>query len=220
MGEKLHIFIAFMLVLINALTACSREDVKYISSEAGGLEAGVTEVVSDVDQTTQDYTEYSDCVATGTDYGLYESGKENLVPVYVCGAVLEPGVYYVSPDALKEEALQVAGGFDLYAATDYINLAETVVAGEKIYFPYTYELEEGYNMSLDEAGQGTSRKVNINKATKEELMTLPGIGESKAEAIIKYRDNNGLFQDIQDVTKIPGIKEGVYNNIKDHIVVN
>ncbi len=149
------------------------------------------------------------------------SEESSLIPVYVCGAVYEAGVYYLPAGSIKSEALAAAGGLSEGAAKDYINLAEVVVAGEKIYFPYEAEVEIGYNIKESENGSSWDEGlVNINTATKEELMTLPGIGDSKAEAIIAYRDENGPFQNVEDITNISGIKNGVYNNIKEYIVVN
>ena len=114
----------------------------------------------------------------------------------------------------------MAGGLTSDAALDYVNLAETVNAGEKIYFPYADEVADSVNISQSDNDQGNSGKININTATKDELMTLPGIGDSKADAIIKYRDEYGPFQNIEDITNITGIKEGVYNNIKDYIIAD
>lgn len=142
--------------------------------------------------------------------------SDDKVAVYVCGAVVSPGVYYLPIDAIKQDALEAADGFCEGAATTYVNLAEKIKEGEQIYFPFEEELAGGYSL-LDDEG---SDKININRATKDELMTLPGIGESKAEAIISYREEHGAFQSIEEITSIPGIKEGIYDNIKDYIVVD
>ena len=63
-------------------------------------------------------------------------------------------------------------------------------------------------------------KVNLNTASEEELQTLSGIGETRAKSIIEYRENNGGFQSIEDLMKVEGIKEGVFEKIKDRITVN
>ena len=149
---------------------------------------------------------------------------------YVCGAVKNAGVYYVSSEAIKETAVRMAGGFDEHADVNYVNLAEPVTAGEQIYIPTEDETAEiafpqdGQTEStagspgLSETSQPDDR-VNINTAGKEELMTLPGIGENKAEAIIAYREAQGKFQSSEELMNIRGIKEGVYNKIKDLIIV-
>lgn len=216
MRYKLNILLAVIFIIFS-LTSCGRESVKYISSEADDI--GGESMVGNSDGSLNESSDYEEGIFE-LDETATDSDSEELVPVHVCGAVNKPGVYYIASDSLKAVALEQAGGFAPDAALDYINLAEMITYGEKIYFPYVYELEEGYNLNSNQQEQGTNNLVNINTATKEELMTLPGIGESKAEAIIKYRDKNGPFQNIQDITNIPGIKEGVYNNIKEHIVVN
>ncbi|MBE5953388.1 MAG: hypothetical protein E7257_04440 [Lachnospiraceae bacterium] len=218
MRKKIN-YIFAIAILLFGLCACG-DTVKYVASDADVNEGEIDSVGAGYVTDAGDDCESHLAVASSSDSDVYEVWEDEKIPVYVCGAVISPGVYYVNSTSLKQEALDLAGGFTEDAAIDYINLAETVVSGEKIYFPYAYELQEGYNMQPEQTDNGSSRYVNINTATKEQLMTLPGIGESKAEAIIKYRDKNGPFQNIQDITNIPGIKEGVYNNIKDHIVVS
>ena len=204
MHRKLNI-ICTVIFLMLILTACGEDTVKYIPTCADD-NIGLEEIEDDLENASD-----------------MDAGKSESIPVHVCGAVNNPGLYYLSSDSLKADALSMAGGFAPDAAMDYVNLAEMITCGEKIYFPYSYELLEGYNLDAQESSQvndSTTNLVNINTATKDELMTLPGIGESKADAIIKYREKNGPFQNIEDVTNIPGIKEGVYNNIKEHIIVN
>ena len=167
----------------------------------------------------QDSEGEENVISNVTDETVTGEGTEDKIAVYVCGAVVSPGVYYISEDAIKEEALILAGGFADGAATTYVNLAEKVSGGEQIYFPYEDELLESYS-PLTQDEKENQGKININTATVNELMTLPGIGESKANSIIEYREEHGAFQSIEDITNIPGIKEGVYNNIKDYIVVD
>ncbi len=155
----------------------------------------------------------------------FEAETSELIPVYVCGAVASPGVYYISADSIKQDALAAAGGFAEDACEDYVNLAEAVYSGEKIYFPYEDELGENYSpIALDggikDNGALNQGKVNINRATVDILMTLPGIGASKAQAIIDYREEFGPFSHIEDIKNVNGIKDNIYDNIKDNIVVN
>ena len=143
------------------------------------------------------------------------SGNEKIA-VYVCGAVENPGVYYLDSGTIKADALALAGGLLADAARDYVNLAEKTADGERIYFPYQEELETGV---LSDGGSiEADGRVNINTADEEQLMTLPGIGSSKARDIIKYREENGMYSCIEDIMNVPGIKEGVYNAIADSIV--
>ena len=124
----------------------------------------------------------------------------------------------------------MAGGFSDDADVTYVNLAQTIIAGEQIYIP---TLEETAGILLSEREDETASaehapadtnaerngKININTAGKELLMTLPGIGESKADAIIAYREAQGKFQNTEELMQIRGIKEGIYNQIKDLIIV-
>lgn len=170
-------------------------------------------------------------VATGSDAVCYssefitEADDSQDVPVYVCGAVCNPGVYYIPVDSIKQDALLAAGGFAEGACENYVNLAEAVFSGERIYFPYEEELGEGYSPVSYEGstvyeGDYGSQKVNINLATADILMTLPGIGAGKAQAIIDYRESVSPFYKIEDIKNVAGIKDNIYNNIKDSIVVN
>ena len=136
--------------------------------------------------------------------------------VYVCGAVANPGVYYLPSGSRKQEALVAAGGLVETAATSYVNLAEMIKDGERIYFPYEDELGSIEIVEIET----DSGLVNINTANKELLMTLSGIGESRAVAIIEYREEHGPFSCIEDICLVNGIKEGLFNKIKDSITVN
>ncbi|MFI3208840.1 MAG: helix-hairpin-helix domain-containing protein [Eubacteriales bacterium] len=142
-----------------------------------------------------------------------------MISVYVCGAVNNEGVYELAYGSRIYEALEAAGGMTEEAMKTYLNLAEVLVDGQKIYVPTDDEVEEGLVTSYDESEEGSSSgKVNINTASKSELMTLTGIGEAKADSIIAYRESNGTFTAPEDIMLIDGIKEGVYNQIADEIV--
>ena len=109
------------------------------------------------------------------------------------------------------EVVQKAGGFTEEAATTYVNQAEIVRDEERIYIPTQNEALE--LQVLDDG------KVNLNTATKEELMTIPGVGESKADSIVQYREEIGKFQTIEDIMNVSGIKEGLFQKIKDYIKI-
>ena len=153
--------------------------------------------------------------------------KENIY-VYVCGAVNSPGVYEMNSEERVNQAIEKAGGFKEDAVKDYINLARKIEDGEKIYIPNQGELEAlkessisfetKINENLNE-DKKTDRKININTATKEELMQLKGVGEAKALLIITYREANGGFKEITDLMKIKGIKQKFFDKIKDNICI-
>lgn len=131
--------------------------------------------------------------------------------VYVCGAVNAPGLVRLPEGSRVADALEMAGGFREDAGTDRINLAARVSDGEKIYFPTADE-----DVSREQPDGGL---ININAADAALLCTLPGIGESRAADIIAYREANGSFETCEDIMKVPGIKTGAYEKIKDRITV-
>ena len=140
-----------------------------------------------------------------------ESETKDSIFVFVCGAVANAGVYELPAESRVFEAVQMAGGFSEKAATAQINQAEMLEDGIRLYIP---TMDEMMNEQSEKDG-----KVNINTATKEELMTLPGVGEAKATLIIEYREEHGRFQMIDDIMNISGIKEGLFGKIKDYIKV-
>lgn len=155
------------------------------------------------------------------------------VVVHVCGEVSSPGVYTLPGGSRVYQAIEAAGGFTSDAFEDYLNQANELSDGMKVYVPSKEEIsDEEFQQGLktSEAHQSVMSSltdstsmttlVNINTATREDLMTLKGIGESKADKIISYRETQGGFGCIEDIMNIPGIKEGMFNKIKDLITVN
>ena len=148
--------------------------------------------------------------AAGAPAGVSNSAK---IAVHVCGAVEEPGVYYLAPDARVADAIEAAGGFSADADRDWLNLAEPLTDGVQVRVPTVLEGEE---LASAEAASRAAL-IDINTAGAEELMTLPGIGESRALAIIAYRETNGPFAEITDIMRVSGIKEAAFEKIKDRI---
>ena len=154
-----------------------------------------------------------------------ENSEKSGVYVYICGEVAAPGVYELSEDSRIYEAVDAAGGFTENAARESVNLASKVSDGMQITIYNKEEaasLPAGSGSAVGNTGQGGtsgSGLVNLNTATKEELMTLKGIGEAKAEDIIRYREKSGGFKKIEDIMKISGIKEAGFQKIKDNITV-
>lgn len=168
--------------------------------------------------------------------------KEIVIYVHLCGAVKEPGVYQVAEGSRLDAVVTCAGGLTEQAASEYINLAQIVVDGQQYFIPSIEDVEGvnrlDYTNSFPEvtgstntsiAGgktnteklseQATSDYVNINTATREELMTLTGVGEAKADSIIAYRETVSQYETIEDIMKVSGIKEGLFQKIKDRITV-
>lgn len=143
---------------------------------------------------------------------IKETEKEILV--HVCGAVKNPGVYKIKEGSRICDIIALAGGGTSDSAVDTLNLARVLKDEERIFVPTIQEAE-----TIEVLEKKGSQKINLNTATKEQLMTLSGIGEAKAEDIIAYRAENGDFQTIEDIMKISGIKEAAFQKIKDKIMV-
>ncbi len=137
------------------------------------------------------------------------------VYVHICGEVISPGVYQVESDSRIYDVLLLAGGFTEGAAQEAVNLAGPVVDGMQVIIPSEEELlQEKEVLAKQRAGM-----VNINTATAEELCTLPGVGESRAQDIIAYRTKHGLFDTVEEIMQVPGIKEGLYEKIQNKIYI-
>ena len=149
-----------------------------------------------------------------------DTGKQKIY-IHITGAVKRPGVYTFDGKPRVIEVIEAAGGFTKDAVKSGVNQAEILEDGVQIM------IESRKNQKEGSAGEGRqtgergedSGLLNINTATKEELMTLNGIGESKALSIISYRETNGKFKKIEDIMNITGIKTGVFDKIKDQIRV-
>ena len=139
-----------------------------------------------------------------------QSGSDILC-VYVCGQVKNPGVYNLDSAKRIADAIEAAGGALKDAELNSINLADKIEDGERIFIP-----KIGEN---DGAASVDNLLVNINTADMSLLQTLPGIGEARARAIVDYRTQNGNFKKIDDITKVAGIKDAAFAKIKDLITI-
>lgn len=148
----------------------------------------------------------------------------NIIYVHVCGSVVSPGVYEFTQRARVIDAITKANGFRSGAAEDAINQAQLLIDGQRLYIPSREEIENKIVtvdlMSEGDISQAEDGLVNLNHASKQELMTLPGIGESKADSIILYREEHNGFQSIEDIQKITGIKEAIFQKVKNYITVS
>lgn len=129
--------------------------------------------------------------------------------VHVCGAVANPGLYGLPLGSRAADALELAGGFTQDADISYVNLAAFLEDGQQLYFPTKEE-----RLSEDQPSL-----ININTADEEALKKLPGIGESRAKAILKYRKEHGAFAGTKDLLSVPGISETTWEQFKDLITV-
>lgn len=141
-----------------------------------------------------------------------------LIPVYLVGAVVRPGIYQIERGSYLYQVIEKAGGLLDTAASESINLALRLDDNQRIRIPTREEVAEDPNSAALMINQSAaSPLINLNLADQALLDTLPGVGPSTAKAIIEYRKKNGSFRTIEDLMKVPGIKESRYNALKDLI---
>lgn len=147
------------------------------------------------------------------------------ISVHVSGAIREPGVYQLPQGSRVQEAVDAAGGLQIEADLQAINLAARIKDGEKIHIPVKGEIAPSIpartnpseKIGSEAADEGTL--VNINTASLEELLNLPGIGETRAKDIIAYRESHSGFKSIDEIQEVSGIGPVIFERLKDFIVV-
>ncbi len=148
-----------------------------------------------------------------------EEPADDMIYVSIQGSVESPGVYKMPVGSRVYELINLAGGIVGTADTRGINMVTELTDGTQLFIP-SLEEEPG-NTAAASAGlnETSSRLVNINTAGLDELMTLNGIGKTRAEAIIAYREKGNSFEKIEDIMNVNGIKNGIYEGLKDQICV-
>lgn len=220
-GRVKALLAALCMAVAGICYSCSRMD-----KEEPGSQSGTRIVIGENSREMEESME-SETLKESAAEETQE--PEEMVYVHVCGQVVSPGVYQLLKGSRVYEAIALAGGCTEQGALDCLNMAQEVADGMKIQVPDQETarriLEEqpagtGQNqLSGLGPGQSAQTLVNINTASKEQLMTLSGIGESRAEDIIQYREEYGGFQKIEDIMKVSGIKEAAFQKIKDSITV-
>ena len=167
--------------------------------------------------------------------------KDDMVYVDIKGAVKKPGVYKINSDKKIIDVITMAGGLMENANTDNINLSKKVT-DEMVIIIYTDEEVKNSNIvdtvikvidkecvcpniqndgcintEINDSITNVNKTININTATLDELMSINGLGEAKAKAIIKYREENGYFKIIDDLLNVSGIGEALFEKIKEYI---
>ena len=166
--------------------------------------------------------------------------QQAMIYVDVCGAVANPGVFQLAAGSRVFQAIEAAGGYLPEAALTCVNRAGVLTDGQQLYILTQEEMErqgldpaemagasDGQMNGSAGTGQNTGmtaqvqqdNRININTADEAQLITLTGIGATRAQAIIAYREENGPFAAIEDIMNVQGIKEGTFAKIKDEIVV-
>ena len=237
--QKIVIIIIVLFVTVSGIfysvSYGKREETVFVTEEinvenitdsnSGFFEANLEESFSS-EKEKQNAEISSDKLELEEDLEDAKNKKEEVIYVHVCGQVVSPGVYCLNKESRVTDLIKMAGGFTEEASVDYVNLAQKLVDGEQIYIPSKEEvlkldLSSKVNLPIEnsENKELIEEKVNINTADKSKLMTLTGIGEAKAEAIIQYREEHDGFRSIEELKQIEGIKDGVFNKIKDKITV-
>ncbi len=224
--------ISIPLLILFLLTGCTSASQKVVLADTG--DEIVFEASENASAGAKALEEPLDVQGDSIDGSLAgeRDAQQLQLAVYVCGAVASPGVYELDEGSRIMDAVEAAGGFSGDADTTYVNLAAKLTDGMKLLIP---TIEETANAGKDnsfltyEAGTLAEASdtpagnqgglININTATKEELKTLSGIGDSTAEKIIRYREDNGGFSKIEDIMKVSGIKEKLFSKIRDNITV-
>lgn len=179
--------------------------------------------------------------SAGEQNAAEEKAEPQTIYVHVCGAVVNPNVYELPAGSRVYEAVQMAGGFTEDADESYVNQAQTLSDGVKLVIPTIEQTQamltenaevdlvgivgeqddvQGPSVSVQGGAASSDGKININTATEAELCNIPGIGATRAAAIVAYRQEKGGFSVIEDIMNVSGIKEGTYEKIKDSIKVN
>lgn len=158
-----------------------------------------------------------------------KASDNDIIKIDIKGAIKTPGVYTLNKDSRIEDIINLAGGFLKEADTLSINLSKKLEDEEFLYIPRKGEkISENLKSALMQKGSndvgGTEKKkdgkININKATLEELKTLPSIGETRANSIIKYREENGGFKSVEELKNISGIGDKTLDKFIDKVDIN
>lgn len=207
--------ILFLAVVSTAFLLCgctSGNDV-YLETASDS----VTEQEETENQTEQTETKNEDLNI------IQETNTGGLCYVHLCGAVEHPGIYILPEGSRIYEAVLMAGGLTEDACEESVNQAEVLTDGQLIKILTKEEMEKATNDALSGGSQAAETindgRINLNTATIAELTTLPGVGESKAEAIIAYREEHNGFSSIEEIMNIAGIKDGIFQRIKEKIKV-
>lgn len=194
-----------VLLLLSVLAGCGTKPEEILLAADASVQQEVPSQKQDSIQELSVTEPQEDLVQTDTIF------------VYVCGAVCNPGVYELPAESRAYEAVTQAGGMQEEAAGTAVNLAEVLTDGQKLQIPFQGEVSD--IQVSDNGDVTTDSRVNINTASLEELMTLKGIGQTRAEQILEYREKHGSFASPEAIMNVDGIKQGTYDKIKDNIRV-
>lgn len=241
----------FLLVAMMAAAACGKEEVLTLRSSPSSsdvMTAERTEEASgDSGQQGCDAGDAAECTGAAESAeaerdDAAESGKRELLYVYVCGAVECPGVYAFEEGARVFDAIEAAGGLSADADGACVNQALKLSDQDQLYIRTLEEKEQntqkgefsstgsspegsasgnGYGLLPAEGSAGTENaadaRININTASQKDLTSLPGIGDTKAAAILADRTENGFYEAPEDLKRVSGIGDATFEKLRDRI---
>ena len=191
--------------------------------EGGSAPADGAVLSGHTDTSVKDVSVQKEISETEKTDGATEHEEEAVV--YICGEVYDPGLYKCDENTRIADVVDMAGGLKPEADDACVNMAAKVTDSQQIVIFKKGEsggaaASVGSNTGSSQAPPSSGGGlVNINTADETLLKSLPGIGEQKAKAIIGFRQDGGSFSRIEDIMKVPGIKDGVFNKIRDMITV-
>lgn len=218
-GVNRILLLSFLAVFLTA--GCGAENTVYLEQIESGTEDFTEDRIAYAVETAAEDTKQKsgkESVDVGDVQDSEAIQEDDLCYVYVCGEVRAPGVYALEQGSRIYEAIAMAGGLTKEASAASVNQAELVEDGQMVYIP-TEEETAGMLLQPGTEADVSDGRIDLNTASLSELMTLSGIGETKAESILAYREKNGGFSAVEEIMQVEGIKEGLYNRIKDDIKV-
>ena len=197
--KKQIILLGIVVLILLGCTAC--KSTSYLEKQSDLSSEDTSEDTTDSADTTE------------------ETEKKTEIYVQISGAVADPGVYTFPADSRVYELIEAAGGLLPEAYDVTLNQAERLSDGQKIHVYTKEEAAEGL-APTEESSSTSDGKVNINTASTEELTSLKGIGQTRAESIVAYRQEHGAFAAVEDLKAVSGIGDATYQKIADAITVN
>lgn len=238
MYGKMKITIILWLMCL-CLCGCTRREQLVLEEASAFSEQTAADVPSDSGADDQAETADGASGLTETakedasgDFAALQGADAGTIFVHVCGAVNDPDVYELASGSRVYEAVRAAGGFTADADTNYVNQAQKLSDGVKLVIPTREQTAEqteeaavggivGAETVDGDHAEGAAAdlddRININTASEEELCRIPGIGATRAAAIVAYRQEKGGFDSIEDIMNVSGIKEGTYEKIRESI---
>jgi len=148
------------------------------------------------------------------------STSSSAIMIDIKGAIKNPGVYDITNEPRTQTVIAKAGGLTNEADAMQINLAQKLTDGQMIYIPVKGEIDSANHSETQKSEvEAKNDKVNLNTATSEELQTLDGVGEKKADQIIAYREAHGGFKKVDELKEVSGIGTKRFDALKDNIIV-